>query len=1803
MKKTRILFIGLIMALILVALPLFSALAQDKLPEPLDPQSWRFAKDMTWDDWHDNTAFNWKVDGSKVTPTEVKRGLLVLVDFIDRPFVVSSPPGSEQLNNPIIGNVPMADLVKFWESFLTDPEDTYNNGMNRGITINEFWRENTQGRWKVELTGCGVYRMPGYEFEYGLADGMQNTADMPAGFTRRSGVHGTALNLAVADGADLSQYDFAFILHSGSAESQVWEEAGYMMFFDQKTIDDFYSARFRIEQMAAQGITIAQTTWNWLDQHDPKKGGDGRGWWAQTRYVPWTSWWGATAIWNSATSTTVNGRSFRLSMQGENAGTAVYAHEFSHISGIADNYGTDIHARTYSGFWDSMCAGSMTGFGGPHTRYEIPNSQGGTVPAHMMTLIKRRLGFLDDNQLRQINYTSLRNNGPVVTEIYARTTAIGDQVAAIYPDTLGVINNKVKAGEAGIGIRLTGFTDAKPRIRSTVDWESDTEAGANRYDNYMIEVVQQVGYDCVQSDSGVLISKNREALGAPFTWVVDAHAGGLDAIDFWTPVGPNGEPSLPQPFRNNDNNHLSAALFHVGKSVTPNDYGVETVRKGQANEDYTVVVNPDGSVNSKSIADNTVNEYIDTYNRLHFYILDKLYSPGPYGGDILSYQIGVRHFDGPAANGALAVAVADVEAEKPGRVAVASFDITNSGDTTDIIRVGVDGVFKGVLLNDLYAVGAGATVTVPVYFEIPANVAAKDVAGQDIVFTASSETNGAKVGVATVAAPDLVIFNFYVYMEAAKADVTIGQTLFVDVMLQGDKNYTQFNASVAYDAARLEFAGFANLFGLAAEVKKDGADKISLRSVPSLNMLQGASCVNPLRIVTLKFTVKDSFAEESIDTQLNFAATAVTPTAGAAVIVAPGKPFPVTLRQIWTKDTPEQSIAKIEVIYPNFIRDEQTQPVFTYSGTNNQNTNTTTIFEEVWIEVPCDTDEDGKRDMIRIEICRPAITGQIIDTDTGETRVSVPVLINHSPYNNSSSGLSGYSPAPSVTTTRRPMWRVVLDLAANPSTADYDYFADVQTDKPRAHEWYWGLEAMYWDYAAKAWALDETGGDPSWYVNARAGIADGAWFIPKSRGNKEIVYKGNWPASPTGASGNNLYFYQRGYAIVTSSSLGNLFKELESGGFNNCGDTEETLVPMAVIKWLNGDPGVKGYTSRAATTEVVATWCNGNVAMTGASYDGTLPIATACSGVDGIKAIMPVAAISSWYDYYRGNGTVIAPDDGWQGEDTDYLAYRCFGWYLNTYYYNSSYETAGMQYYKAAPEIAAPFKSMMDKMGAGQDRGTGDYSEYWDKRNYLTMVDNVPDDCGVMIMHGTNDRNVKPRNSDQFYRALKAANKNVKEVWHLGGHATVWSMADSHYMDYFHLWMDRFLYTLDNDAEHVIPEVNLPSNNNVNWEFYDEWPIAGTTDNRFYFGAPAADKAGGLLTAAPAAAAIGTIKDNTAANTALINPDDVNQNFNRPYPGSTGIVNGQLGNWENRLFAPAAIDSLSSERLVFATDVLAEPLRINGTVRVGLELASDTPWGVISAALVEVGPNYRAFSTVSSNYAISATLSQYKIVTRGHTDVQNPNPAKETYLNAPKAHNYVPAYYYQTQTITPGVSNLYYFEFQPMDYTFKAGTRLALYVYSADYRHTSVAQNPPTFTVYAGANTFADLPIVPTYSIFYNANGGTSLYDALGGYSDSYPIAGQSAAAWEGGYRVVGGVGNTTVAKLVAPAGGTFTGWNTKADGSGTTYRPGDRIPDAQMSDLTLYAQWSGIAAPAVEEVEAAVVVLLEDDEEIVVVE
>src|SRR3954454_869227 len=118
------------------------------------------------------------------------------------------------------------------------------------------------------------------------------------------------------------------------------------------------------------------------------------------------------------------------------------------------------------------------------------------------------------------------------------------------------------------------------------------------------------------------------------------------------------------------------------------------------------------------------------------------------------------------------------------------------------------------------------------------------------------------------------------------------------------------------------------------------------------------------------------------------------------------------------------------------------------------------------------------------------------------------------------------------------------------------------------------------------------------------------------------------------------YFLPRGYTYVLAQMNGTGYTE---EGCPMHGGPADIAGEKSVVDWLNGR--VKAYALKAGTQttpdltkEVVADWHNGSSAMIGKSYDGTLSNGVAATGVEGLKTIIPVSAISAWYNYSRTGG-------------------------------------------------------------------------------------------------------------------------------------------------------------------------------------------------------------------------------------------------------------------------------------------------------------------------------------------------------------------------------------------------------------------------------------------------------------------------------------------------------------------------------------------------------------------------------------
>ncbi|MDF1571454.1 MAG: CocE/NonD family hydrolase [Bacteroidales bacterium] len=177
--------------------------------------------------------------------------------------------------------------------------------------------------------------------------------------------------------------------------------------------------------------------------------------------------------------------------------------------------------------------------------------------------------------------------------------------------------------------------------------------------------------------------------------------------------------------------------------------------------------------------------------------------------------------------------------------------------------------------------------------------------------------------------------------------------------------------------------------------------------------------------------------------------------------------------------------------------------------------------------------------------------------------------------------------------------------------------------------------------------------------------------------------------------------------------------------------------------------------------------------MTGTSYNGTLPLAAATTGVEGLEAIIPVAPNTSYYHYYRSNGLIRHPG-GWMGEDIDVLY---------------DFIHSGDETKRVYNNTVVRDKELIE----GMDRITGDWNEFWAGRDYLLDMEQMK--AALLMSHGFNDWNVMPIHSYRIYRAAKEKGIPAKIFYHQEGHGgppPLWLM---------NKWFTRYLHGVENGVE------------------------------------------------------------------------------------------------------------------------------------------------------------------------------------------------------------------------------------------------------------------------------------------------------------------------------------------------------------------------------------------------------------------
>ncbi|SNY74124.1 M6 family metalloprotease domain-containing protein [Paractinoplanes atraurantiacus] len=572
-------------------------------PQPVDPQRYELPDTMTWSDYKPIPGTDWADPAVKGSERNFN-GALVLVDYPNQPFVVTQPANSTIYGNPSgVQNLARSEVPQFYRDFLNKP-----GKLNRGHTIHEYWMEDSNGRFGIELSSFGVYQMPSDSHEYGIEAQMQRGQGCPAGdvCNRNLRTDARAAWVAAVGEAEAAKYDFVFFLSAGQDESATWQEFGPMKFTTKEDVTD---------------------EWGPPDAALPN--------WNATRYVDWTSWQASANIWPNATQGS--------SLQAESSGMSTYAHEFSHILGVGDNYNNPYSVparRDYSGPWEMLSRGTFNGPGGPHSRWLIPGTSGSSMGAQHMLRNKMKLGIVDD--VLQLSRAALAESGVVVTRVTART---------------------VDQGRPGINVVLDGG-DLSPAC----DTATDPFCDGGGYDNYTLEVVDRMGFDSFTPDSGVLLAKTKNADAAPFIWTIDANPQDIDKVDFVLPDG------TPQKMTIGDYRQLSDALFHAG-------------------------------TNSGSAF-----EYVDTANRLHFYILDRKRDRK----GVLSYEVAVRSLDGagPATRGVRAYPDT-ARADRTGW-ARCTIGVRNTGRAADVFRVTAP---NASLPRTVIGVAAGKTSSAEVWLK------------------------------------------------------------------------------------------------------------------------------------------------------------------------------------------------------------------------------------------------------------------------------------------------------------------------------------------------------------------------------------------------------------------------------------------------------------------------------------------------------------------------------------------------------------------------------------------------------------------------------------------------------------------------------------------------------------------------------------------------------------------------------------------------------------------------------------------------------------------------------------------------------------------------------------------------------------------------------------------------------------------------------------------------------------------------------------------------------------------------------
>jgi X-Pro dipeptidyl-peptidase len=330
-----------------------------------------------------------------------------------------------------------------------------------------------------------------------------------------------------------------------------------------------------------------------------------------------------------------------------------------------------------------------------------------------------------------------------------------------------------------------------------------------------------------------------------------------------------------------------------------------------------------------------------------------------------------------------------------------------------------------------------------------------------------------------------------------------------------------------------------------------------------------------------------------------------------------------------------------------FVQGGQTVAVYSYAAA---------IHESVWIQTPLDSDGDGHRDRVMLDIIRPA--------EAAAANVKVPVILDASPY---------------------------------------------------------------------------------FQCCGRGNEAETKTYQPDGTIAKMPLFYDN-------------YFVPRGYAVAALDLTGTG----RSAGCADLGGRNEVLGAKAAVDWLNGR--ASGFDLQGNV--VRADWSTGKVGMIGKSWDGSIANGVAATGVSGLRTVVAISSISSWYDYVRFGGVVREPQ--YVTEINSVVSGR-------------------------APEVC---RSVLAAEQRASDDRTGNFNAFWQARDYRAQAGRVH--AAMFIVHGLNDTNVTTKQFAAWWQAL-AAHHVARRLWlSQTGHVDPFDYRRAAWVHTLHQWFDHWLQGLAN---------------------------------------------------------------------------------------------------------------------------------------------------------------------------------------------------------------------------------------------------------------------------------------------------------------------------------------------------------------------------------------------------------------------